>query len=168
MRRFMLLVSLLGVGLTVAPTVQAHHAVQAQFDVNKQETFTGTLVKVDWFNPHAWFHFEVKRKDGTVEQWATETVGPNGLSRFGLDRGQFVIGEVYRVEYNPDRSGARFGLTKAFTLPDGKYVKVFRGFTIFDAARSTLDAGKGGLDEARTQAPGDLDPESKEWPGATP
>jgi hypothetical protein len=164
----MLLVSMLGVGLTVATAAHAHHAVQAQFDVNRQESFTGTLVKVDWFNPHAWFHFEVKQKDGTVEQWATETVGPNGLSRFGLDRGQFVVGAVFKVEYNPDRSGARLGLTKAFTLPDGKYVKVFRGFTIFDAARSTLDASKGGLDAARTQTPADPEARSEEWPGATP
>jgi hypothetical protein len=164
----MLLVGLLGIGLTVATATQAHHAVQAQFDVNKQESFTGTLVKVDWFNPHAWFHFEVTQKDGTVEHWATETVGPNGLSRFGLDRGQFVIGEVYKVEYNPDRSGAHFGLTKSFTLPDGKYVKVFRGFTIFDAARSTLDAGKGELDTARTQTPASLDARNEEWPGGAP
>ena len=73
---------------------------------------------------------EVKRKygirgDGTVEQWATETIGPNGLRRLGLsDRRLFVIGETYKVDYNPDRSGARYGFTNAFTFPDGKYVKV--------------------------------------------
>ena len=77
-----------------------------------------------------------------MERWATETVGPNGLRRFGLERSLFVIGEVYKVDYNPDRSGARFGLTKAFTFPDGKHIKVFRGFTIFDAARSELDAAR--------------------------
>jgi hypothetical protein len=140
MRKSMLLVSLFGVGLMVATATQAHHAVQGQFDVEKLESFTGTLVKVDWINPHAWFHFDVAQKNGTVERWATETVGPNGLRRFGLERGLFAVGEVYKVEYNPDRSGAHLGLTKAITFPDGKYVKVFRGFTIFDAARSTLDA----------------------------
>jgi hypothetical protein len=142
MRKSMLLASLLSAGLLVATASQAHHAVQAQFDVDKHQSFTGKLVKVDWFNPHAWFHFEVTKKDGTVEQWATETLGPNGLQRFGLDRDQFVIGETYKVEYNPDRSGAHFGLTKSFTFPDGKYVKVFRGFTVFDAAKSATDASR--------------------------
>ena len=36
----------------------------------------------------------------------------------------FVVGETYKVDYNPDRSGAHFGFTNAFTFPDGKYVKV--------------------------------------------
>ncbi len=125
MRKSMLLVSLFGFGLIVASTTQAHHAVQAQFDVNKQESFTGVLTKVDWINPHAWFHFDVKKEDGSVEQWATETIGPNGLRRLGLsDRRLFVVGDTYKVEYNPDRSGAHLGFTNSFTFPDGKYVKV--------------------------------------------
>src|SRR5262245_51253910 len=125
MRKSSLLAGLFGVGLLAATTTQAHHAVQAQFDVNKQETFVGVLTRVDWINPHAWFHFEVKKEDGTVEQWATETIGPNGLRRLGLsDRGLFVIGETYKVDYNPDRSGAHYGFTNAFTFPDGKYLKV--------------------------------------------
>jgi hypothetical protein len=125
MRKSALLVSLLAVGAVVATASQAHHAVNAQFDVNKQESFVGTLVKVDWINPHAWFHFEVKKDDGTIEEWATETIGPNGLRRLGLsDRRLFVVGDTYKVEYNPDRSGAHYGFTNSFTFPDGKYVKV--------------------------------------------
>lgn len=141
MRKSMVFVLLLGVGMVVATATQAHHAVQAQFDVSRQGSFTGTLVKVDWINPHAWFHFEVQQKDGNIVHWAVETLGPTGLQRFGLERDQFVIGDVFKVEYNPDRSGASLGLTKSFTFPDGKQVKVFRGFNVFDAARSTLDAG---------------------------
>src|ERR1700682_169805 len=99
MRKSTLLASLLGVGVVVATATQAHHAVQEQFDV--------------------------KKEDGTGEQWATETIGPNGLRRLGLsDRRLFVIGETYKVDYNPDRSGAHLGFTNAFTFPDGKYVKV--------------------------------------------
>ena len=36
----------------------------------------------------------------------------------------FVVGDTYKVEYNPDRSGAHYGFTNSFTFPDGKYVKV--------------------------------------------
>src|SRR3979490_1609044 len=104
-RRSVLLVALFGA--VAVTTTQAHHAVQAQFDVNKQESFVGVLTKVDWINPHAWFHFDVKKEDGTVEQWATETIGPNGVRRLGLsDRRVFGDREAHKNEKQPQRSGA--------------------------------------------------------------
>lgn len=126
MRKSALIASALAAGLLIGPGVtEAHHAVQAQFDVSKSMKFKGVLQKVDWINPHAWFHFEVKKDDGTTETWSTETVGPNGLRRLGLsDRRLFKVGDTYEVEINPDRSGKPLGFTLAFTFPDGKYVKV--------------------------------------------
>src|SRR6266567_7899139 len=86
MRRATAIAALAGIGLAVGyvSTADAHHAVNAQFDVTKSVVITGTLVKVDWQNPHAWFWFDVKKSDGTTERWGTETVGPNGLRRIGL------------------------------------------------------------------------------------
>ena len=125
MRKIVLSAALAGLAIGVAAPTQAHHAVQAQFDVTKNVIIEGKLIKVDWQNPHAWFHFEVKKPDGTVEVWSTETVGPNGLRRLGLsDRRLFQIGETYKVDICPDRSGARLGFTNAFWFPDGKFVKV--------------------------------------------
>jgi hypothetical protein len=51
MRNSTLLVALFVCGLVAATATEAHHAVQAQFDVNKQESFTGVLTKIDWINP---------------------------------------------------------------------------------------------------------------------
>jgi hypothetical protein len=119
--------ALAGVGLALgfATAADAHHAVNAQFDVTKSVVIKGTLVKVDWQNPHAWFWFDVKKDDGSVERWGTETVGPNGLRRIGLsDRRLFNYGDVYEVELNPDRSGKFLGFTNAFKFPDGRYIKV--------------------------------------------
>ncbi|MEJ1160575.1 DUF6152 family protein [Prosthecomicrobium sp. N25] len=119
----------------------AHHAVQAQFDVSKNVIITGKLIKVEWQNPHAWFHFEVTKADGTTEIWSTETVGPNGLRRLGLsDRRLFVIGETYKVDLCPDRSGATLGFTNAFWFPDGKFVKV--GFPESPTGEIPADAPK--------------------------
>ena len=65
------------------------------------------------------------KADGTTEVWSTETVGPNGLRRLGLsDRRLFQVGETYKVDICPDRSGANLGFTNAFWFPDGKFVKV--------------------------------------------
>jgi hypothetical protein len=125
MRNFALLGVLVAGGLAIGPATQAHHAVQAQFDVTKNVMITGKLVKVDWQNPHAWFHFEVTKADGSKETWSTETVGPNGLRRLGLsDRRLFKIGDTYKVDINPDRSGKTLGFTNSFTFPDGKFIKV--------------------------------------------
>ena len=38
----------------------AHHSVSAEFDTNKKVTFTGTVKKIDWMNPHIYTHVEVK------------------------------------------------------------------------------------------------------------
>src|SRR3954470_17612173 len=124
MLRATLLASAIALGPMVAPA-SAHHAVQAQFDVTKNIIITGVLTQVDWQNPHAWFWFDVKKADGTIEHWGTETVGPNGLRRLGLsDRRLFKIGDTYKVDLNPDRSGKPLGFTNAFWFPDGKFVKV--------------------------------------------
>ena len=124
MHRTLLLATAIALGPLVAPA-SAHHAVQAQFDVTKNIIITCTLAQVDWQNPHAWFWFDVKQPDGTMVRWGTETVGPNGLRRLGLsDRRLFVIGDTYKIDVNPDRSGKPFGFTNAFWFPDGKYIKV--------------------------------------------
>jgi hypothetical protein len=80
---------------------------------------------VDWTNPHAWFHFDVKGQDGAVTVWSVETIGPNGLRRLGIsDRRLFQIGTEYKIDIHPDRSGKNLGFVNSFTFPDGKVIKV--------------------------------------------
>jgi len=76
--------SLAVLALGFGTATDAHHAVQAQFDVTKNVIVEGTLKRVDWQNPHSWFHFDVKKEDGTTVVWSFETVGPNGLRRLGI------------------------------------------------------------------------------------
>ena len=42
-----------------APAV-AHHAFASEFDGSKPVTLKGTVTKMEWINPHAWLHMEVK------------------------------------------------------------------------------------------------------------
>src|SRR5476651_1732432 len=61
---------LLLTGATVS--ISAHHAVAAEFDANKPVNFKGTVTKMEWTNPHTWLHVDVKKADGTAENWAIE------------------------------------------------------------------------------------------------
>ena len=59
----------------------------AEFDSNKPVQLKGTVVKVEWINPHTWIHIDVKQPDGSVERWMIEGGTPNTLLRRGLTQG---------------------------------------------------------------------------------
>ena len=82
--RTKLLALITGLGLLLAAVpVSAHHAFAAEFDANKPVKFRGTVTKVEWVNPHAWVHIDVKGDDGKVTSWMIEAAAPNALLRRG-------------------------------------------------------------------------------------
>src|SRR5205809_2934417 len=76
----------------------AHHAFAAEFDANKPLKLTGTVTKMEWINPHAWIHIDVKKPDGKVEQWMIEGGTPNTLFRRGFSKTSLLPGAVIVVE----------------------------------------------------------------------
>ena len=68
--------------LSAAPAF-AHHSFAAEFDASKCQDFTGTLTKVEWTNPHGFFHVDVKDADGTVHNWSFQTYALITLRRAG-------------------------------------------------------------------------------------
>ena len=62
----------------------AHHAFAAEFDAKEAVRLQGVVSKVEWVNPHAWIHIDVKKPDGTVEKWMIEGGTPNTLFRRGI------------------------------------------------------------------------------------
>jgi len=105
--------------LALAPG-QAHHAVQAQFDVNQVVEKRGVLTKIDWINPHTYMHFAVT-EDGAVKQYAIESLGILGLRRAGIDsKSTFKVGEIFTFTINPSRNGSATGLLVTLIFPDGR------------------------------------------------
>jgi hypothetical protein len=105
--------------------VWAHHAFSAEFDANKQVNLRGTIVKMEWINPHAWIHLDVKGSDGATVRWEIEMGPPNALLKRGWSKKDVPAGiEVVVVGYQA-KDGANRANGRDITFPDGK--KLFAG-----------------------------------------
>ena len=93
--------------LALAATLTAHHSINAQFDSTKPVTLDGTVINVDWMNPHTYVFVDVKdpalRKTRT---WACELASPNELARRGFTRESLKVGMMVRVMGSRAKDGS--------------------------------------------------------------
>ena len=119
-------VAILAAGLLAgAAPVWAHHAFAAEFDVNKPMILKGTVTKMEWINPHAWIHIDVKDAKGNTTEWMIEAGAPNGLLRRGFTKNSLLPGTDIVVEGWQAKDGSNRANGSNITLPDGK--KLFVG-----------------------------------------
>src|SRR5258708_31669754 len=89
-----LALSIAGLGLLLASVpVMAHHSFAAEFDSAKPIKLTGSVTKIEWMNPHAYFYIDVKDSSCKVTNWGLEMGSPNGLMRQGWSRNSLKIGD---------------------------------------------------------------------------
>ena len=103
----------------------AHHAFAAEFDANKPVNLRGPVTKVEWINPHAWIHVDVKRPDGKLETWMIEGGTPNTLFRRGFTKDSLKTGTPIVVEGYRAKDGSMRANGRDITFPDGR--KLFMG-----------------------------------------
>jgi hypothetical protein len=133
-------VAVAALSLYAVATVAAHHSFSAEFDANKSVQLRGTVVKVEWINPHTWIHIDVKGPDGTATRWMIEGGTPNTLLRRGLTRDSLPIGTEIVVDGYRAKNGSNRANGRDVMFADGR--KLFMGSSGIGAPRDGKDASE--------------------------
>ncbi len=96
--------------LVAVAGASAHHSFSAEFDAKQPFKLTGTVTKVEWTNPHVFFHVDiVDEKTGGTTNWAFEMGNVNALMRAGWTRTSLKAGDRVTVEGSRARDGSPLG-----------------------------------------------------------
>jgi len=117
--------------LVVSAQLLAHHAFSAEFDDKKPLQLRGNVTKMEWINPHAWLHIDVKDANGKVTSWDIELGPPNALVKRGWTKTSIPVGKEVIVDGFQSKDGSNRANGRDVTLADGR--KLF--------AASSLDGG---------------------------
>jgi Family of unknown function (DUF6152) len=110
-----------GVSLLLVPTVAlAHHALQAQFDVQRTITLTGAVSKMDWSNPHVRLYIEVRNEASKPVTWELYLGSPNLQIMNGWKIDTYRRGDQVTVDAYPARDGSTVGYAKKVTRVSGR------------------------------------------------
>lgn len=123
--------------LLAAASGSAHHSFAAEFDANQPVQLRGTVVRVEWINPHTWIHIDVKQADGSVARWMIEGGTPNTLLRRGLTRDSLPQGTEIMVDGYKAKNGTNRANGRDLTFTDGR--RLFMGSSGIGAPRDGRD-----------------------------
>lgn len=110
--------------LLCAARVGAHHSFAAEFDGSRTVTLRGTVVTMEWVNPHSSLSLDVPGRDGRVDRWTFEMAPPNALFKRGFRKTSLLPGQHVTVSAYPSKNGRRVASAETVTLADGTHLAV--------------------------------------------
>lgn len=106
----------------------AHHASSTEFDVKNLIVMRGKIRTVEWINPHAWLHLEVKGTDGNTILWRIQGASPSQLVTRNVLKDSVKEGLEVSITVYPARSGETMADGATITFQDGK--RIFFGGSV--------------------------------------
>lgn len=100
----------------------AHHSFAAEYDSKKPVELKGTVTGIDWVNPHAWIHMEVKDESGKAANWDCELGSPNLLMRNGWRKDSIKPGDSIIVNGSAAKDGTNIANARTVKMGDGRRV----------------------------------------------
>jgi hypothetical protein len=88
-----------GLALILPLGAAAHHSFAAHFQMDTVTEVEGRVTEVRWVNPHIKIYVE----DADGAMWEVEAGPVNLLSRMGIERDTFGVGDTIRARGNPGR-----------------------------------------------------------------
>jgi len=123
--RTRILITVLGALAVAGVPALAHHSFAAEYDSSKPITLKGTVIKMDWVNPHSWLRIAVTGTDGKTVEWSCETAPPNGLYRQGWRKTSVKEGDTVTVEGFQAKDNSTTMNARSVITADGK--RMFAG-----------------------------------------
>jgi len=106
--------------LAIGTPALAHHSFSAEFDAATSGSFTGVVTEVRFSNPHVRYRIDVKKPDGTVENWEVQAGSVTSLRPQGWVENSIKVGDTITVEGQLGRNAAKKVYVRGVTLADGK------------------------------------------------
>ncbi|HEX6996231.1 MAG TPA: DUF6152 family protein [Gammaproteobacteria bacterium] len=103
----------------------AHHSFSAEFSRELPVEVTGTVVRVEWMNPHARFYVEAEDENGQTVEWDFELTTPNILMRQGWTKDSLQPGDQVTVTGWRARNAPHVANAGSVVLANGK--RLFTG-----------------------------------------
>jgi hypothetical protein len=107
--RFLVVVAMAAV-LLGSLTAYAHHSFAGTYDLKKQIKLEGTLIRIQWRNPHSFVHVKAPDQTGAMHEWSVEWSGLPQLAGTGVSANTISVGDPVVIMGNPTRTAGEHRL----------------------------------------------------------
>ncbi len=99
-----------------AAAASAQRSSSGVYDRERKIKLEGTVTRIDWTNPRAFFFIDTRDTNTTITNWAIEIANPIDLEKDGWKRNSLHIGDGVTVEAIPSRGPTRQALATSVVV----------------------------------------------------
>lgn len=134
--RFTSVCALLTFSISTPGVLNAHHALNAFFNLDSPVKIEGTLTSVRWVNPHISFEVQLTESSGESQLWRVESGSPILLRRAGVTTETFAVGDRVAITGYSSQLREHEMVGAVIHMRDGRDLPLFRSL----AARLGYDS----------------------------